>query len=165
MLLNAGLKKGDAARLRSQTIPLLPNNPKSYCFHFWYNVYGVQTGQLNVNINYHGEKPETVWSEISGNKTEELKWRHGMVLIEDPYSSFEVRFLLDNFVSAHSYIYIYIYRARILTHAHSYAPSLSLSFSISFSLSFPLSLSLYFSLSLSVCLSVCLYIYGCIFVL
>ncbi|XP_061757095.1 MAM domain-containing glycosylphosphatidylinositol anchor protein 2-like isoform X6 [Nerophis ophidion] len=87
-------KEGDQARLVSPFFNIAPKNPYSitnpptYCFGFFYHMYGKHIGTLNAFLKQKGQmtSDSPVWS-LSGNQGE--RWKQAKVSVH-PTASFQV---------------------------------------------------------------------------
>ena len=79
---------GQKARLVTGRFPATTGN--GFCIKFWYNMYGVNIGTLNVIVKTRaGNATEkTVWS-LSGNQN--WGWKQGQAPIVSSTDSYQVR--------------------------------------------------------------------------
>ncbi|KAK3591227.1 hypothetical protein CHS0354_003859 [Potamilus streckersoni] len=70
-----GRKKGDKAVLERMGF----DHEGRACLSFWYHMYGLHTGTLNINVIKNGDSPLLVWSK-NGSQSE--NWIHAAVDLE-----------------------------------------------------------------------------------
>ncbi|XP_019616525.1 PREDICTED: MAM and LDL-receptor class A domain-containing protein 1-like [Branchiostoma belcheri] len=74
----SNIDPGVTARLLSPTLPVIPSSSShtSYCLTFWYHMYGLHIGTLNVNQKERGGSEAPIWSlsDEQGNA-----WQQGQL--------------------------------------------------------------------------------------
>ncbi|XP_035691847.1 mucin-5AC-like [Branchiostoma floridae] len=77
----SSIDPGVTARLLSPTLPIIPSpsSHTSYCVTFWYHMYGIHIGTLNVNRKERGGTEAPIWSlsDDQGNV-----WRQGQLPLD-----------------------------------------------------------------------------------
>ena len=81
--------RGRKARLVTGRFPATTGS--GFCIKFWYNMYGVNIGTLNVIVkNRAGNATENIVWTLSGNQN--WGWRQGQAPVVSSRDSYQVRF-------------------------------------------------------------------------
>jgi hypothetical protein len=70
---SAPRRRGDKAWLKSESLAGAANTPK--CVSFWYHMYGINMGSLNVYVATNGSLPGDLRWSLSGNQGNQ--WNQG----------------------------------------------------------------------------------------
>ena len=81
-------RQGDKARLVSKTYPATNNQ----CLSFWYHMYGISIGTLNVYASSFNNLGSIIWS-LYGNQGNQ--WKKAQVTIQKS-TQFQVRCIILN---------------------------------------------------------------------
>ena len=66
--------RGDKARLVSESLSL--SGHSVHCFSFWYHMYGVSVGTLNVYKSTNGSMPGAIMWQLTGNQGNRWQQAH-----------------------------------------------------------------------------------------